>query len=97
MQQQLIEELDIIGDAAERRGRQLTMEEGLKKAWISLGKDESDKKEAVVNKTKQQASKSAPGASKPKDNSGKPEFTKEQLEVAKRMGVSPEQLAKYSK
>jgi len=97
LQQELIEELDIIGDAAERRGRQLSMEEGLRKAWISLGKDVADKKEDVVNKTKQQASKSAPGASKPKDTSGKPEFTKEQLEVAKRMGVSPEQLAKYSK
>lgn len=97
LQQELIEELDIIGDAAERRGRQLSMEEGLKKAWISLGKDVADKKEDVVNKTKQQASKSAPGASKPKDKSDKTEFTKEQLDVAKRMGVTPEQLAKYSK
>jgi len=97
LQQELIEELDIIGDAAERRGRQLSMEEGLRKAWISLGKAEADKKEDVVNKTKQQASKGAPGASKPKSTESKKEFTPEQIAVAKKMGVTPEQLAKYSK
>jgi len=94
---ELIDEMDAIAYAAERRGKTLTMAEGLQKAWISLGKQAADDKEKIVNKTKEQASKPAPGASKPKQNSGKQEFTAEQIAVAKKMGISAEDLAKYSK
>lgn len=94
---ELIDEMDAIAYAAERRGKTLTMAEGLQKAWISLGKQAADDKEKIVNKTKEQASKPAPGASKPKQNSGKQEFTPEQIAVAKKMGISAEDLAKYSK
>lgn len=93
---ELIDEMDAIAYAAERRGKTLTMAEGLAKAWVSLGKQAADDKEKIVNKTKEQASKPAPGASKPKQNSGKQEFTAEQIAVAKKMGVSAEDLAKYS-
>lgn len=93
---ELIDELDIITVAAQAKGRTLSMEEGLKKAWISLGKQAADDKEKVVNKAKEQASKAAPNASKPKANSGKQEFTAEQIAVAKKMGLSPEDLAKYN-
>ena len=93
---ELIDEMDAIAYAAERRGKTLTMAEGLNKAWISLGKQAADDKEKIVNKTKEQASKPAPGASKPKQNSGKETFTPEQIAVAKKMGVSAEDLAKYS-
>lgn len=93
---ELIDELDAISYAAERRGKTLTMAEGLAKAWVSLGKQAADDKEKIVNKTKEQASKPAPGASKPKQNSGKETFTAEQIAVAKKMGVSAEDLAKYS-
>ena len=94
---ELIDEIDAIAYAAERRGKILTMAEGLQKAWVSLGKQAADDKEKIVNKTKEQASKPAPGASKPKQNSGKQEFTPEQIAVAKKMGISAEDLAKYSK
>ena len=94
---ELIDEMDAIAYAAERRGKTLTMAEGLQKAWISLGKQAADDKEKIVNKTKEQASKPAPGASKPKQNSSKQEFTPEQIAVAKKMGISAEDLAKYSK
>ena len=93
---ELIDEMDAIAYAAERRGKTLTMAEGLAKAWVSLGKQAADDKEKIVNKTKEQASKPAPGASKPKQNSGKQDFTPEQIAVAKKMGVSAEDLAKYS-
>lgn len=93
---ELIDELDIITLAAQQKGRTLSMADGLKKAWISLGKQAADDKERVVNKAKEQASKPAPGASKPKQNSGKQEFTPEQIAVAKRMGLSAEDLAKYN-
>lgn len=94
---ELIDEMDAIAYAAERRGKTLTMAEGLQKAWISLGRQAADDKEKIVNKTKEQASKPAPGASKPKQNSSKQEFTPEQIAVAKKMGISAEDLAKYSK
>lgn len=93
---ELIDEMDAIAYAAERRGKTLTMAEGLAKAWVSLGKQVADDKEKIVNKTKEQASKPAPGASKPKQTSGKETFTPEQIAVAKKMGVSAEDLAKYS-
>lgn len=93
---ELIDEMDAIAYAAERRGKTLTMAEGLQKAWVSLGKQAADDKEKIVNKTKEQASKPAPGASKPKQNSDKKDFTPEQIAVAKKMGLSPEDLAKYS-
>ena len=93
---ELIDEMDAIAYAAERRGKTLTMAEGLQKAWVSLGKQTADDKEKIVNKTKEQASKPAPGASKPKQTSSKQEFTPEQIAVAKKMGISAEDLAKYS-
>lgn len=91
----LIDEMDIIAQAHEKRGRTLSMAEGLKKAWISLGREAADNKENVVNKTKEQASKATPNA-KPGKASDKTEFTQEQIAVAKKMGLTPEQLAKYN-
>ena len=39
---ELIDEMDAIAFAAERRGKTLTMAEGLAKAWVSLGKQVAD-------------------------------------------------------
>jgi acyl carrier protein phosphodiesterase len=96
LRDKVIAELDVIGAASEARGVKLSMKDGLRKAWISLGLDEADSKENVVNKVKEQASKpSAPAkTAKPK---GKTEFTPEQIAVAKKMGLTPDQLAKYNK
>jgi hypothetical protein len=96
LRDRVIAELDIIGAAHEARGSRLSMKEGLRRAWISLGLDEEDSKENVVNKVKEQASQSAPQAKGGKET-GKPQFTADQIAVAKKMGLSPEQLAKYSK
>lgn len=96
LRDEVIAELDALGAAYEKRGAKLSMIDGLRKAWISLGLDESDSKENVVNKVKEQASQSAPQAKGNKE-SGKPQFTPEQVAVAKKMGLTPEQLAKYSK
>jgi len=94
---ELIDELDIITMASQQKGRTLSMADGLKKAWISLGKQANDDKETIVTKTKEQASKSSPSTSKPKASSGKQEFTAEQIAVAKKFGLSPDDLAKHSK
>lgn len=92
----VVSELDIIAAAHEARGSKLTMAEGLRKAWISLGLDESDKKENVMNEIKDQASASSTQSStkKPQD---KQSFTPEQIAVAAKMGLTPKQLAEYNK
>lgn len=96
IQQALVDELDAIGAAYEKRGVKLSLFDGLKKAWVSLGYDESDKKEDVVNKAKEQASKGTPKA---KGTLAKKtqEFSADQIAVAKKMGLTPEQLAEYNK
>lgn len=93
---EVITELDIIGQAYEARGKTLTMAEGLKKAWISLGYDEIDKKDDVVDKTKEQASTTSTQTTK-KTDSDKPTFTKAQIAMAEKMGLTVEQLAEHNK
>jgi len=93
---EVIDELDIIGQAYEARGKTLSMAEGLKKAWNSLGYDETDKKDDVVNQTKEQASTTSTQTSK-STGSDKPTFTKAQIEMAEKMGLTVEQLAEYNK
>lgn len=92
----VVQELDVISAAHEARGAKLTMAEGLRKAWISLGYDEKDNKEEAVNKTKEEAS-ATPTQSKSKVSDDKPQFTKGQLEAAEKMGLTKEQLAEYNK
>jgi len=94
--ERVVNELDVIAAANEARGITLSMAEGLRKAWISLGEDESDKKEDIMDKVKEQAS--TPNASaKPKSTDKTPEFTPEQIAVAEKMGISAKDLAQYSK
>lgn len=96
LRKELFEELEIVDQIYAARGRKLTMTEGLKRAWANLGKDEEDSKEKVMSKAKETAAK--PGASgTAKKGESKPQFTDSQLRIAKKMGVSAEQLAKYSK
>jgi hypothetical protein len=92
----VVAELDIIAAAHEARGSKLSMAEGLRKAWISLGYDESDKKEDVVNKIKDEAS-ATPTQGKAKKSDDKVEFTAEQIAVAAKMGLTAKQLAEYNK
>lgn len=96
LQNELINEMDLIAYAAEQQGRSLSMAEQLSKAWISLGRSAKDDKEKVVDKAKEQASKTTPAA-KGKATVTKDSFTPEQIAVAKKMGLSPEDLAKYNK
>lgn len=94
LQKELLDELEAVDQIFAARGRKLTMTKGLEIAWRNLGND--DDKDKVMDKAKEQASKpNTQGNGKPK--SDKPQFTDEQLAVAKKMGVSPEQLAEYSK
>lgn len=93
--QSLIEEMDIIAAAHEKRGNRLTMAQGLQKAWVSLGYDETDSKDDVINKTKEQASSTSTTKGKPSPRGD--QFTPEQIAVAKKMGLTPKQLAEYNK
>lgn len=91
----MIAELDIISAANEARGKRLSMADGLRKAWISLGYDELDKKDDVVNKIKEQASTTSTQTTKKSDS--KQEFTAEQIAMAAKMGLTEKQLAQYYK
>lgn len=95
-QEAIIQEVDIISGLNLKRGVRLSMAEALNRAWISLGYDKDEAKDDVVNKAKDQASKpQAPAQTKKAP--GKSQFTDEQIAVAKKMGLSPEQLAEYNK
>ncbi len=96
LRDEVISELDVLGAAYEARGKTLTMAEGLKKAWNSLGYNETDSKDDVVNKTKEQASTTSTQTSKKPDTSGQ-KFTSSQIAMAEKMGLTVEQLAKYNK
>lgn len=95
-QEAVIQELDIIAAANEKRGVRLSMAEGLRRAWISLGYDKDESKDDLVDKVKDQASKPQAPA-KVKSPSKKSDFTEEQIAVAKKMGLTPETLAEYNK
>lgn len=89
----VLDELEAIDQVFAAKGRKLTMTEGLQKAWNNLYGDSKDK---VMDKAKNEASK--PNAQKtPTKKADKVEFTEEQLKIAKKMGVTPEQLAAANK
>lgn len=96
LKDKVLEELKIFADAYDAKGQRLGMADGLKKAWISLGLDVEDKKEKVMTKAKNQAAQPKAQA-KPKSPATKPQFTDEQIAFAKKMNLSEEQLAEFSK
>lgn len=96
LREEVLKELSLLADAAAAGGRTLGMEEGLKKAWISLGYDAADSKEHTITKAKEQAAKPGTPAKTKKANT-KAQFTDEQIAMAKRYNITPEQLAQYSK
>jgi hypothetical protein len=89
---EVVAELDIIAAAHEARGAKLSMAEGLRKAWISLGKDDLEKKEDVMDKTKEQASVTTPQGTAKKTGEKTSGFTPEQIAVAEKMGLTVKQL-----
>lgn len=71
--------------------RRAPLREAMEKAWIILGKDKEDNQEKLDMAVKDQASmnKTTPATAKPKPKS---EFTPAQLEMAKKLGLTEEQL-----
>lgn len=96
LRQEVLDELQILADVYDKKGKRLGMAEGLKKAWASLGHDAGDKKEKVMTEAKTQAAQPKAQA-KPKAKIEKPQFTDEQIAFAKKMNLTPEQLAEFSK
>jgi len=96
LREEVLKELSLLADAAAAGGRSLGMEEGLKKAWISLGYDADDSKEETIRKAKEQASKpGTPG--KTKTAKTKATLTDEQISMGKRYGLSEKQLLEFAK
>lgn len=90
------EEVDTIGQIYEARGRKISLIEAMNMAWKNLGLDKDDDKESVGAKAKDSAAKGSP-STPPKKGDSKKEFSDDQLKIAKKMGLTPEQLAKYNK
>lgn len=96
LREKVLNELSHFADVAAARGDSLGMEEGLKKAWVSLGYDAADSKEDTITKAKEQAAKpGTPG--KTKKSTKTTGFSDEQIALAKKFNITPEQLAQYSK
>jgi len=96
LREKVLDELEHFASVAAAKGETLGMEEGLKKAWVSLGLDAEDSKEETITKAKEQAARpQAPG--KTKKSPAGTGFTDEQIALAKRFGLTPEQLAQNSK
>lgn len=91
LQEKVLAEVTIFGDAARKKGKILGMDEALRKAWISLGLDKDDSKETVVTKAKETASKSKTSNSN-KKTSKAPTLSAEQIEAGRRMGLTEKQM-----
>lgn len=96
LRENVLKELSLLADVAAARGESLSMEAGLRKAWISLGYDADDSKEDTINKAKNLAAK--PGTSaKTKTAKPKAALTDEQIALGKRYGLSEKQLQDFAK
>jgi hypothetical protein len=92
LQEKVLEEVKIFADAARKKGKILSMEEGLTKAWISLGLDKEDSKDEVVKKAKETASKSKTNNTNKKSTGKAPMLSSEQIEAGRRMGLTEKQM-----
>lgn len=91
LQEKVLAEVTIFGDAARKNGKILPMDEALRKAWISLGLDKEDSKETVTVKAKETASKSKTNNSS-KKSSKKPTLTPEQIAAGKKFNLTEKQM-----
>lgn len=96
IKQDIAEEVDAIGQVYESRGRKISLLQAMDMAWKNLGYDKEDAKEDVARKAKETAAKTSP-ASPPKKPGQKKEYSDDQIKVAKKMGLTVEQLEKYNK
>lgn len=95
LRQEMLDVVTQFGAIAAQKGEVLSMADGLRKAWAYLGKDDNEEK--VVSKAKEQAGKPKTQSTNKKSAPKTPQFTDDQLAVAKKMGVTPEQLAAAAK
>jgi len=86
-----MDNLDIVGAAARKKGKILRPMEGYRRAWAMLGREE-DSKDKVVNAAKNAASKSKPKASKKVGSKSDSKLTVEQLNYGKKMGLTEKQM-----
>lgn len=91
VQEAMLEEMAEFGEAARKKGKVLSMEVALNKAWISLGFDKDDSKETVLNKAKDNASK--PKTNNANKKTGKaPVLTPDQIKVGNKFGLTEKQM-----
>lgn len=91
LSKEVFEYIEELGALSRKKGKIMSMKSALTKAW-ALARPDDDDQEKVVVKAKEVAAKAKTGSSakKPVKKSG---FTEEQIRVAKKWGLTPEQLA----
>lgn len=91
LQEEFLENMKIVGDAARKKGRIESMSVATKKAWAMLGK-EDDKKEKIAEAAKNTASKSKTTSKKKTVKKQDSKLTPEQVAYAKKFGLTEKQL-----
>lgn len=89
--EKVLAEVTIFGDAARKKGKILSMDEALNKAWISLGLNKEDSKETVATKAKETASKSRTNNTN-KKKTKTPKLSDDQIAAGKKMGLTEKQM-----
>lgn len=88
--EELLEQVTELSKLSRKKGKILSMKEALRKAWIISGRD--DDSENIAIKAKEVAAKPKTGTTS-KKTSKKADFSEDQIKMAKKWGVTPEQLA----
>lgn len=92
LQEKVLDEVKLFGDAARKKGKILTMNDALNKAWISLGLDKEDSKDTIVTKAKETASKPKTNNGNKKPTGKTPTLSAEQIEAGRKMGLTEKQM-----
>lgn len=95
LQEELLENLSIIGDRARKSGKTVKMDAALTKAWAMMGKTE-DPKAKLAQAAKDSASKPKSSPSKKSKAPTKQKLTKEQISLGQKFGLSEKQMLAQS-
>lgn len=97
VREELLAEVGLQSDAYfKKHGKVISMAEALNRSWKVLGYDDNKKEElAVAAKKVASQSKSTGTSSKKTKSKGKTEVSSKAMEIAKKMGLSEKDVAKY--
>lgn len=99
LRDELLDSLEIVTEFHRKKGKPLTVKEGLKKAWAAMGNDPTNEQRAVDEKVKETAGKQRT-QSKTKSADKEGDISEGTLSMAKKWGLDKKQIEearKYAK